>query len=160
MTDDFKKWFAQEWAAYPDKAFTDKVIAQAWALKSWKAIEAARATAEQSETKLDKRAQVGNTRFGVGVKWSTVIGAAQRYHDFMNTSEKEGERIKNAKAFMDVLTASNQPDAPVTILDQVWNILMDQKQPHLAVRMNDALKLLDDAIKSQQDAAIESGESS
>jgi hypothetical protein len=66
--------------------------------------------AEQSEQKLDKRAQVGNTRFGVGVKWSTVIGAAQRYHDFMNTPEKESDRIENAKAFLATLTSRDAAD--------------------------------------------------
>lgn len=39
---------------------------------------------------------------------------------------------------------------PSTVaIEQVWNILMDQKQPHLAVRMNDALKVLDSAIAAQ-----------
>lgn len=52
-------------------------------------------TTEQ-EPRLDKRAQVGNTRFGVGIKWSTVIGAAQRHFEFMQTPEKEAARIAKA----------------------------------------------------------------
>ena len=46
---------------------------------------------------LDKPAQVSGTRFGTGVKWSTVIGAAQRYYEFTQTPEKEAIRIENAE---------------------------------------------------------------
>jgi hypothetical protein len=53
--------------------------------------------------RLDKPAQVGNGRFGVGIKWSMVIVAAQRHYDFMNTPEKEAERIANAKELFDEL---------------------------------------------------------
>lgn len=52
---------------------------------------------QRAEISLDAPAQVGNARFGKGVKWSTVIGAAQRHHAYMNTPEREAERIKLAQ---------------------------------------------------------------
>lgn len=45
---------------------------------------------------LDKPAMVGGGRFGVGVKWSTVIGAAQRLYEYEVTPSKEAVRIKRA----------------------------------------------------------------
>lgn len=54
---------------------------------------------------LDKPAQVGNTRFGVGVKISTVIAKAQRDHELENTPEKLAER---KQAFQNSLMAINQ----------------------------------------------------
>lgn len=50
----------------------------------------------ENEPRLDAPAQVGGTRFGAGIKWSTVIAAAQRHHAYMNTPEREAERIKKA----------------------------------------------------------------
>lgn len=47
-----------------------------------------------AEPRLDAPAQVGHTRFGEGVPWSTVIGAAQRYYAAQNT--KEQERLQRA----------------------------------------------------------------
>ncbi|PRH13505.1 hypothetical protein [Burkholderia gladioli] len=52
------------------------------------------------EPRLDKPAQVGGTRFGKGVKWSTVIGAAQRHFDFMQTPDNEARRIARAAELM------------------------------------------------------------
>lgn len=43
---------------------------------------------------LDKPAKVGAGRFGVGVKWSSVIAAAQRLYEREVTPEKEAERIQ------------------------------------------------------------------
>ncbi|WP_438396390.1 hypothetical protein [Caballeronia sp. DA-9] len=65
--------------------------------------------ADHIEARLDKPAQVGNGRFGVGVKWSTVIGAAQRHHDYMNTPEKERDRIAMGKEFFERF---GEPQAP------------------------------------------------
>jgi hypothetical protein len=45
---------------------------------------AAGASEGQAERKLDKPAQVSHTSFGVGVSWSTVIGAAQRHYEYRN----------------------------------------------------------------------------
>ena len=59
--------------------------------------------------KLDKPAQVSGTRFGKGVKWSTVIGAAQRYYEFMQTPEKEALRIASARSFMERIHAAPRP---------------------------------------------------
>ncbi|WP_406867252.1 hypothetical protein [Paraburkholderia fungorum] len=50
----------------------------------------------QSEAVLDKPAKVAGGRFGVGVKWSTVIGAAQRHYEYEVTPEKEAARIARA----------------------------------------------------------------
>jgi hypothetical protein len=52
--------------------------------------------AAQAEPVLDKPAKVGGGRFGVGVKWSTVIGAAQRHYEYEVTPEKEAARIARA----------------------------------------------------------------
>ncbi|AJW98884.1 hypothetical protein BM43_3026 [Burkholderia gladioli] len=54
----------------------------------------------QDEPRLDNPAQVGGTRFGKGVKWSTVIGAAQRHFDFMQTPDNEARRIARAAELM------------------------------------------------------------
>lgn len=59
-----------------------------------------RTRCELDEPRLDKPAQVSNTRFGVNVKWATVIGAAQRYHEYMATPEKEAERIASGHKFL------------------------------------------------------------
>lgn len=55
--------------------------------------------------RLDAPAQVGGVRFGKGIHWSTVISAAQRHHAFMNTPEKEAERIARAKEFVESIQA-------------------------------------------------------
>lgn len=58
--------------------------------------------------KLNKPAQVGNTRFSIGVSERLVIERAQREHEYQNTPEKEAERLQKIKDFQ---TALNQPDA-------------------------------------------------
>ncbi|USY26673.1 hypothetical protein NIZ92_06455 [Alcaligenes sp. 1735tsa3] len=50
--------------------------------------------AQAKEPTLDKPAKVGNGRFGVGIKWSTVIAAAQRHYEYEVTPSKEAKRIK------------------------------------------------------------------
>jgi hypothetical protein len=55
--------------------------------------------------RLDAPAQIGGVRFGKGIHWSTVIAAAQRHHTFMNTPEKEAERIARAKEFVESIQA-------------------------------------------------------
>lgn len=57
----------------------------------------------QADPVLDKPAMVGRGRFGVGVKWSTVIGAAQRLYEYEVTPSKEKVRIKLAQDAMDDL---------------------------------------------------------
>ncbi|KGP01106.1 hypothetical protein JT27_15010 [Alcaligenes faecalis] len=73
------------------------------------------ALAQQDEPKLDKPAKVGAGRFGVGIKWSTVIAAAQRLHAYEVTPEKEAERIAGAEQKMQALrhhiAAQAQQDA-------------------------------------------------
>ena len=66
-----------------------------------------------TEPILDKPAQVGNTRFGVGVKHSTVIGRAQREYEYQNTPENEAERMAKIKGFVDAI---NAPIPPLTEL--------------------------------------------
>ncbi len=65
-----------------------------------KLLEQLRAAAQAVEPRLEKPAQVGNGRFSAGVKWSTVIGAAQRHHEYMNTPEKEAARIAAGNAWL------------------------------------------------------------
>jgi hypothetical protein len=69
---------------------------------------------------LDKPAQVSGTRFGKGVQWSTVIGAAQRYYEFMQTPEKEALRIENARRFIEGLAAplANEASKPAPSVEQ------------------------------------------
>lgn len=67
------------------------------------------AAPQPAEPRLDAPAQVGHTRFGQGVPWATVIGAAQRYHAIENTPTKEQERIKKAAERIKAL----QPAEPV-----------------------------------------------
>jgi hypothetical protein len=59
------------------------------------------ASAEEAVPVLDKPAKVGGTRFGKGVKWSTVIGAAQRHYEYEVTPEKEAARIARAKVVIE-----------------------------------------------------------
>ena len=42
---EFVQWFNREWADYLDKAFTNKVTAMAWALKTWRHLSTAPTTA-------------------------------------------------------------------------------------------------------------------
>lgn len=87
---------------------------------------AAEATVKGDEIRLDKPAQVGNGRFGVGVKWSTVIGAAQRHHEYMNTPEREAERIAQAQVLADfVLGRAAVPQAGVTLTAEQRNVIVD-----------------------------------
>lgn len=57
------------------------------------------------EPRLDAPAQVGNARFGKGVPHRFVIEAAQRHHAYMNTPEREAERIAHANVLMSRLRA-------------------------------------------------------
>lgn len=71
---------------------------------------------QPSEPTIDAPAQVGNVRFGKGVKQSTVIAAAQRHYDYMNTPEKEQERIRKGaeylKKFHDCVTQPAEMEDP------------------------------------------------
>ncbi|KVV12360.1 hypothetical protein WK77_05970 [Burkholderia ubonensis] len=64
------------------------------------------------EAKLDKPAKVGATRFGVGVKWSTVIGAAQRLYEYDVTPEKEAARIDRARTVLEDIRNGKYTSAP------------------------------------------------
>lgn len=73
------------------------------------------ALAQMVEPRLDKPAKVGGSRFSVGIKWSTVITAAQRLYGYEVTPEKEAERIAGADQKMQALwhhiAAQAQQDA-------------------------------------------------
>jgi hypothetical protein len=78
--------------------------------------------------RLDKPAQVGNGRFGVGVKWSTVIGAAQCHHEYMNTPEKERDRIAMGKEFFERFGAPQPPQPEAQSVRDAW-ISVDERLP-------------------------------
>lgn len=65
---------------------------------------------------LDKPAMVGNTRFGVNVQWATVIERAQREYEYQVTPEKEAERMKRVRQFVDAAagTAVVPPYSDIT----------------------------------------------
>lgn len=76
----------------------------------------------QTEPVLDRPAKVGGTRFGQGVTWSTVIGAAQRLYEHEVTPQKEAERIKRASAVCAEIRGEKTPE-PIQgpkILERVW----------------------------------------
>ena len=60
------------------------------------------------EQKLDKPAKVGGVRFGAGVEWSTVIGAAQRLYEYEVTPEKEANRIAMARETLEYIRTGEQ----------------------------------------------------
>lgn len=62
--------------------------------------------------KLEKPAKVGGVRFGVGVKWSTVIGAAQRLYEYEVTPEKEAARIERARGVLDDIRDGKYTSSP------------------------------------------------
>lgn len=66
-----------------------------------KALNAYASTPSAIERKLDKPAMVGSTRFGVGIKWETVIERAQREHVYQVTPEKEAARMERVRTFVD-----------------------------------------------------------
>ncbi|KAG1244526.1 hypothetical protein G6F65_021753 [Rhizopus arrhizus] len=82
-----------DWVAHSDTPAGDLIAALVAAPKASEAV------------RLDAPAQVGGVRFGKGIHWSTVISAAQRHHAFMNTPEKEAERIARAKEFVESIQA-------------------------------------------------------
>jgi hypothetical protein len=63
-----------------------------------------------------------------------------------------GEQVVTEGTFGGEPCPDCNANAPGAILEQVWNILMDQKQPHLAVRMKYALKALDSAMQANSGA--------
>lgn len=56
-----------------------------------------RGTWKPADPVLESPAKVGAARFGKGIKWSTVIGAAQRLYQHEVTPEKEAERIARSR---------------------------------------------------------------
>jgi len=61
--------------------------------------------------RLDAPAQVGGTRFGKGIHWSTVIHAAQRHHEYMQDPAREAARIAQAKQFQALVAGDAPPHA-------------------------------------------------
>lgn len=102
------------------------------------------------DRKLEKPAQVGNTRFSAGVSERLVIERAQREYEYQNTPEKEMERLKNIESswkpvlcnlpFERVPQHANDPGfGPVPPETNVIGI--EANQPADAVKpMNDNLK--------------------
>jgi hypothetical protein len=89
------------------------------------------ASASEGAPVLDKPAKVGGARFGKGVKWSTVIGAAQRHYEYEVTPEKEAARIARAGAVIDSIQrgdysalaapmASTERATPVAWMYKCW----------------------------------------
>jgi hypothetical protein len=77
----------------------------------WTRARAASAQPSRAEV-LDKPAKVGGTRFGKGVKWSTVIGAAQRLYEYDVTPEKEAARIERARATIESIQRGDTGEKP------------------------------------------------
>ncbi|NML31806.1 hypothetical protein [Paraburkholderia antibiotica] len=73
------------------------------------------ADAQNNWLRLDKCAQVGGHRFGVGVRWSDVIGAAQRHFEYMTDPVEHSARIRRAE----LMAAFVQGRGPDTILQPV-----------------------------------------
>jgi hypothetical protein len=96
MTLDFDEWQQTHRRAQHESEFAYAKRAFDAALASNKA-----AAVAVGEPTLDKPAKVGGTRFGKGVKWSTVIGAAQRHYEYEVTPEKEAARIARAKVVIE-----------------------------------------------------------
>lgn len=61
---------------------------------------AAKAQAIPDGFVLNKPAKVGNGTFGIGVKWSTVIGAAQRQFEYTQNDVGEKANIQNLKGIL------------------------------------------------------------
>ncbi|QBS70787.1 hypothetical protein [Bordetella bronchiseptica] len=74
------------------------------------ALASAPVAGEASE-RLDAPAQVGGTRFGKGIHWSTVIRAAQQHHQYMQDPAREAERIAQAKRFQAFVAGDAAPQA-------------------------------------------------
>lgn len=87
-----------------------------WLAPFWRMgrkLAAIEAQADETGLKLDKPAKVGGGRFGVGVKWSTVIGAAQRLYEYEVTPEKEAARIERARVVLDDIRNGKYASEPV-----------------------------------------------
>ncbi|QND94335.1 hypothetical protein SY91_01734 [Burkholderia cenocepacia] len=104
---------------YADGSYYWGGVRDAWA--GWQAHAASANETGAEGAKLNKPAKVGATRFGVGVKWSTVIGAAQRLYEYEVTPEKEAARIERARSVLDDIrngkyaSESAQADARIDV---------------------------------------------
>lgn len=94
---------------------------------------------QPAEPRLDAPAQVGPVRFGIGVKWSNVIRAAQRHHEYMRQPEQEQARMKK---FGEAIKAI-QPAEPV---DETLICTLDGYQFYLGPEYDGELEW-DDAKK-------------
>jgi hypothetical protein len=65
-----------------------------------------RLRAAEDGPKLVREVQVGNTIFGVGIKWSTVIARAERELAYQNTPEREAERKVKRERFLSEIDAA------------------------------------------------------
>lgn len=75
--------------------------------------------------RLDAPAQVGGTRFGKGIHWSTVIHAAQRHHEYMQDPAREAARIAQAKQFQELVAGDAAPQASEAVRDGKWPMLSE-----------------------------------
>ena len=71
------------------------------------------------EQRLEKPAKVGGVRFREGVRWSTVIEAAQRLYEYEVTPEKEVDRIERAQETVAYIrTGKTRPGGNRPIIDE------------------------------------------
>ena len=66
----------------------------------WEAWQAAKVQAIPERLVLNKPAKVGSGTFGIGVKWSIVIGAAQRQFEYTQNDVGEKANIQNLKGIL------------------------------------------------------------
>lgn len=70
---------------------------------------------------LEKHAQVGNTIFHPGIKWSSVIGRAEREYEYQHDQDPERyKKIGDLRALLAAPTAQQQPVASGNPL--LWNV--------------------------------------
>ena len=70
----------------------------------------AKPSGQTEERLLTRPAMVGNTRFGFGVKWSTVIARAEREYEYQVTPEKEAARMAKVRSFVQAVGNIANPD--------------------------------------------------
>jgi hypothetical protein len=84
----------------------------------WNAHEQEKVLASPPGT-LTKPAQVGGTRFGVGISERTVIARAQREYEYQNTPEKEAERMTRFRSFVQTVGNIGNEDTPVDVVSAI-----------------------------------------
>ena len=81
----------------------------------WNAHEQEKVLASPPGT-LTKPAQVGGTRFGVGISERTVIERAQREYEYQTTPEKEAERMTRFRSFVQTVGNISNEDTPIDVV--------------------------------------------